>query len=186
MGTARAWGDRSLTAHRGNTVDELRSLTRREDRALEKTSLGRTVCLELLEPRVLFSADALPLEPPAPVESSLGLSAIDADLDHAQRLPSHDSSVLLTYSLSSDDRGALAPEATLSEDAAADRLEDDYLGQTVQSLDADSPARRRCRAGRQNSISQSEETPLPTRATPHPICRGCDWSIRMRRISPSL
>ncbi|MCL5282290.1 MAG: right-handed parallel beta-helix repeat-containing protein, partial [Planctomycetes bacterium] len=91
----------------------------------------------MLEPRILLSAEPLPVEPPAPAESVLGTSAVIVDLDHAPSNPSGDSSALLTYFTSSDGTGISTLGATSSEGAEAGTEASSSSGQTVQPLDTD-------------------------------------------------
>lgn len=93
--------------------------------------------LEMLEPRVLLSADSLPIEPLVQTESPLGTSAVNVDLDKVESNQS-DPSAILTYFTSSSETRALAPEGTVSGGAEESEPNNDFLGEVTQPAFADS------------------------------------------------
>ena len=71
------------------------------------------------------------------MDSSLGTPAVNVDLDHTEETGRNDAAALLTYFVSSEGTGVLAPESPASEGTEEGKPSDDSLGETAQLLHTD-------------------------------------------------
>ena len=99
--------------------------------------------LEPLESRLLLSGDLIGTEMPAPLEASLGGSAVEVDLDcEDEQLPRSDPALILSYLASAQDQDDVANPVE-SSPSGTDTLPDtqDELGTTVEApVDSDGVA----------------------------------------------